>query len=371
MAVFKLIKKGTYAFKREGPRVTSYRVRFRAQGVHLEQPLLGVTCDQDAIKEARKLIGHALNRANQSLPGLTRIREIGAEVISQKLGSTQRDATFWIEKRIVPWCDAHCPFVERVTEATWEDFVRDYLRVRPGQKLFNCRKYFRQIMRRAHKKRLINRVPDLPIPDRKRSPGKVYTDQEMSQLLTHARPTLKLQILMGFACGMRRKEILSLSWDCIDWEAGTISLKAEMVKTRFPRRFKVPQSILEALAKRKTISKSDYVFPSPTDWRIPVSDNKSAWQACKDEADVVGRFHDLRHTFLTNAVHKHKSAALDICKYAGLSVEEMDRTYLHPTVEDTAYLAQTSDESIKVLEQNLGKVLVHGEVRDENSVSNA
>lgn len=82
-----------------------------------------------------------------------------------------------------------------------------------------------------------------------------------------------------------------------------------------------------------------WVFPSRFDHSKPARANRTAWTATKRRAKVKGRFHDLRHTYLSVALLERKLNPLHVAVYAGVSLQEIQRTYLHPSVEDTRHVA--------------------------------
>lgn len=355
---FKVIKKGQYAYKRSGRFKTDYRVMFRKNGIYLNEKLLDIINDDDALTKSRRRISLAeeektekdlIQKQIKEKSPLVRFETIMDQVIASKpFLPTRKAVEYYLKRTVLPLLNKHCPFVQDFGPTGPEDFVTWFQNERPGQKIFNPRKYFLQVLKRAKKLGLLN--PDVVLeinnPDPKRRAGKVYSDEEIALLFEHAKGDLKLQILMALSMGMRKSEILKLRWDRMNIFRQTIALRPEDTKIREGREFKVNTPVWTLLNARKATITSDYVFPSPRDDSTPVEDNKSAWQSCKRRTKVMGRFHDLRHTFLTIAVARNKDQAMDICIYAGLSLEELKRTYLHPTYLDTAYIADSQGESV-------------------------
>lgn len=348
----KLVKPGSYTYRYDGKRKTTYRVIFRQGDVHLDEKLdeKKATSDRAAVQLAQRRIGEALKNPKAKAPSMVKIEDLGREVVEGKLSpGTRKDAQYWVFTRLIPYMRLHCPFVVDFNEAVWEDYIVWEQRNRPGTKLFNCRKYMSQIVHRAAKKGVVARPIRLRNPDPKRDAGKVYSEDEIKSLLKRADDELRLQILMAYSMGMRRSEILHLQWDRLDLRAGVVHLRREDTKIRQARSFKINAFVLEQLRHRKLTTRGRWVFPSPKKADAPILDNKTAWQACKRKTKVRGRFHDLRHTFLTNEIHAKKTPAMDVCAYAGLSIEELKRTYLHPTVESTAHIAQSFDDKLAAL----------------------
>lgn len=355
---FKVIKKGQYAYKRTGKYATDYRVIFRQHGIHLNEKLLNVLDDRDALRKARDRITQVeQDQARKQLSEdqiidkspMVRFESIMDQVIASKAwGPTRSDAEYWLKRVVLPILDKYCPYISEFGPTSGEDFVTWFQNERPGQKVFNARKYFLQVLKRAKKLGLLSSRVDIEIknPDPKRKKGKVYSDSEIKALFSHASGDLELQMLMAYSMGMRKSEVLKLRWDRLNLERRTIALQTEDTKIRQGREFKVNNTVWERLMDRMRDQTSDYIFPSQKSILAPVTDNKSAWQSCKRKAKVKGRFHDLRHTFLTIEVARKKHQALDVCIYAGLSLEELRQTYLHPTYQDTAYIAESQNEKL-------------------------
>jgi integrase len=230
---------------------------------------------------------------------------------------------------------------EDITEKWWEGLYIPAKRVdAPKRKFFNDRKTLRMYLLFLHRQGIIDRLPNLVNPDPERNAGKVFSDDEIRRLLEHSGPDLRLQILMAVTMGMRKGEILLLALDRIDRKRRMIALKAEDTKTRKARTFAVSAAAWPLLEARLG-HPSGYLFPSRTGEARPIDKggNQTAWEGCRKRAKVRGRFHDLRHTFLTKAFKSPGANAALICHYAGLSLEEAERTYLHFSPEDTRAVA--------------------------------
>jgi integrase len=227
--------------------------------------------------------------------------------------------------------------VDEITETMFEEYVVQKQLERPGIKLFNHWKHFIQIMTLAHRSGLIPRPLRVKNPDGETLAGKVYTPEEVTRLIAAANKPLKLAITLAYTMGMRRGEILGLEWDRVDLDRRIISLRKEDTKIRRAREFGISDEALELLQACE--NRSGYVFPSRYDSSARSRGIKTAWGNCRRRAGVSGRFHDLRHTFLTNVLLVKKANPLDVAVFAGVSLEEIQKTYLHPTVEHTRVIA--------------------------------
>lgn len=234
---------------------------------------------------------------------------------------------------------------DEITPQLWERYIVKKREENQKRKFFNDWKWFNMFVLFMRDHGYIEKRPKLRNPDPKKSEaGKVYSSEEISMLLERANQDLKLQILMAYTMGMRVGEILNLTWDRIDLKKKTIHLRAEDTKIRKARTFGISEQVFGLLFERRG-TRSTALFPSPTDSikSVGKGGNKTSWQTCKrgnkekGQPPIEGRFHDLRHTFLTNAFRnaKGKIDSMLICEYAGLSIEQAQGTYLHFNEEDT------------------------------------
>jgi integrase len=119
-------------------------------------------------------------------------------------------------------------------------------------------------------------------------------DRLMAAAPTHLRPIL----LTAYQTGMRKGEILGLTWDRVDLKAGLIRLRPEDTKTEEGRIIPLTKE-LSALLKSSTITLGiPYVFIYAGK-RIG-SVRRAFETACRQAGLANMVFHDLRHTFVTN-----------------------------------------------------------------------
>lgn len=234
---------------------------------------------------------------------------------------------------------------EDLTERWWEsEYIPGKRSEESSRRFFNDRKTVNGFLLSMYREGLITRIPKLINPDPKSTAGKVYTDKEIERLRANAGPDLLLQIDMALTMFMRKGEILLLALERIDRSRKLIRLKPEDTKTKKPRTFAISKHCWHRIQARLG-HPSGYLFPSRTGEAKPVDrgGNQSAWEGCKKRTadvengveQVVGRFHDLRHTGLTMAFRQPNANSALICHTAGLSLEEAERTYLHFEPDDT------------------------------------
>lgn len=134
---------------------------------------------------------------------------------------------------------------------------------------------------------------------------RVATPDECSRLLEACKKSrnqhLALIVLLAITTGMRRGEILGLTWNCIDFERETIALKD--TKNGRHRTVSLVGQPLQQLREQylKRSLHSPYVFPAKK--RFGKISIRKAWdEAVKRAGGLLDlHFHDLRHTFCTYA----------------------------------------------------------------------
>lgn len=231
--------------------------------------------------------------------------------------------------------------IEDVTESEWLKYVAKKREESPDRKFFNDRKWLSMFLNWSHREGWLHKLPRLPDVDPEIKVGKVFSKTEIGKLVENSSGDLRLQILMGFTMGMRKSEVLTLEWSQVDFNRCSIYLPAEKTKIRKERAFAISAICYDLLLKKQVLKKSEWVFPGRRgrSGHVRAVGDMKAWTACRTRAGVEGRFHDLRHSFLTMAFKKREANPALICHYAGLSLEEAQRTYLHFDLDDTREVA--------------------------------
>ncbi len=182
------------------------------------------------------------------------------------------------------------------------------------------------------------------LPQKEKNEIIIPEEHEVVAMIEAAKGTdMEIPIYLGACCGMRRSEISALTWDCIDFKKGTISIKSalvlndqrEFVKkgtkttagTRTIRMFPVVKDALlkarELAEKSETYSLGASVTVSPT----LITKHFSALQQRAGTAHY--RFHDLRH-YAVSVMLSLNIPKNYIADYVGHETENMiDRVYGH------------------------------------------
>jgi integrase len=138
----------------------------------------------------------------------------------------------------------------------------------------------------------VKRLPENNVRQR------ILTSEEFNVLLDASEAHLKPIIQMAYYMGMRRDEIIRLTWSEVDLKKGFIRLPAERTKTDSPRNIPIHPEVKAILERLPRGLYTDRVF-----LRNGQSFNeiKHSFQtACRRAGIDDFTFHDLRHCALNN-----------------------------------------------------------------------
>lgn len=112
--------------------------------------------------------------------------------------------------------------------------------------------------------------------------------------ISASNPYLKAIILLALDAGMRRGEILKLTWKDIDLENGIITVRATNTKTETERLVPVTARVKRELERVRALTPAVEARP------FPFTDFKQSWRTVKRIADIEDlHFHDLRASAIT------------------------------------------------------------------------
>lgn len=249
-----------------------------------------------------------------------------------------------IVRHMRPWFEKNCPFLD--------DFEKDYeerwaeYRAHEGRKrkLGHDRRYLVMALHRARAKGWISKSfkkSDFDLNESSESIGIYLEDEDVKKLLVALRssPKTLLQVRMALLMGMRLSEILHLEVIEVDLKRRELNLDPGRLKVRKPRKVPVPisNSVYPELSLAVKSAIGIYVFPGidrstqEIDLKKPQKDNRHHWDRARKEAGVKCRFHDLRHTCLTNALAAGMKP-LTASKIFGATIQVIDRIYDHVNV---------------------------------------
>ena len=177
---------------------------------------------------------------------------------------------------------------------------------------------------------------------------KILNGEEARRLINCALPALRPILIIALKTGMRRGEILSLTWPAVNFIKSFILI--ENSKSGKSRKVPMSPAVREVL---KAIPRtSDFLFYNP-ETKTHVKSVTTAFKtACrsakkdpddKDDPGILGlRFHDLRHTFATWYI-ENGGDIVALSKILGHSSLQMTLRYCNPTEEGMLRAVQKMD----------------------------
>ncbi len=171
---------------------------------------------------------------------------------------------------------------------------------------------------------------------------RVLKDWEFHKLYEAASGHFKPILLCAYMTGMRRSEIAKLKWK--DVEDGYLYVVE--TKNGESRTIPIAESLVDTLSILKKDSNREYVFNSPegTPYTSLTSWKRTWSTALKKSGIDKCRFHDLRHTFVSNLIVNEKEDFATVMALSGHKDISMLKRYSH-----------TQDEAKRAAIQKLGK----------------
>jgi integrase len=189
--------------------------------------------------------------------------------------------------------------------------------------------------------------------------NKILTPAEFKALLDSESLPMHTRgiIATGFYTGMRRREILSLTWQKVDMKNRVIHLEAADTKDREARAIPICNELYDILRMIPPAIHDDHVFLFRGN---PVRDIREGLRgACEDAGIEYGRrskdgfvFHDLRHCFNTY-MRKAGVAESVIMHLTGHSSREMFDRYNRVDEEDTRKALVQMSSFLETVDQSV------------------
>lgn len=255
------------------------------------------------------------------------------------------------------WYETYCkPNARPATQRTYEGYIRLYLHPRLGNiplnkvtindiqqmctwmmtearldqkngdgglsdsQVINCYSLCDRVLEKAVTEKLIVRNPakGCKLPPNRPNEMKVLSREDMQKVLIQAKEENYYELfLLEFATGLRLGELMALQWDDVDLVTGELRINKQVnlvgsklvisePKTKAAvRTLILPPSVRKVLAEYKTKVNSRWLFPSPKKDDLPIipsAVSRRLHTLLEHAGCEQVRFHDLRHTFATNAL---------------------------------------------------------------------
>lgn len=255
------------------------------------------------------------------------------------------------------WYETYCkPNARPATQRTYEGYIRLYLHPRLGSiplnkvttsdiqqmctwmmtearvdqkngdsglsdsQVINCYSLCDRVLEKAMAEKLIVRNPakGCKLPPNRPNEMKVLSREDMQKVLIQAKEENYYELfLLEFATGLRLGELMALQWDDVNLVTGELRINKQVnlvgsklvisePKTKAAvRTLILPPSVRKVLAEYKTKVNSRWLFPSPKKDDLPIipsAVSRRLHTLLEHAGCEQVRFHDLRHTFATNAL---------------------------------------------------------------------
>jgi len=176
-----------------------------------------------------------------------------------------------------------------------------------------------------------NPAHEVNLPKEPKGRQRYLTKEELSRLLKtvhqSSNPMLAPAVLLSLSTGIRRGELLSLTWDQVDLDRGHVTLLDTKNKT--DRGVPLTQGAIEVLRDYGKLRRMDtkLVFPGKSGQK-GIYFNR-AWTAALKSAKIKNfRWHDLRHTCASYLAMSGVSM-LAIAELLGHKTLQMTKRYSH------------------------------------------
>jgi integrase len=179
--------------------------------------------------------------------------------------------------------------------------------------------------------------------------AKAFTEEEKAALIAEAKnrrsPSIYPALMLALHAGMRDAEVRGLQWGRVDLVKAVVTVGEAKTEAGEGRTIPLNPDVHGALVahakwfigKFGTTNSELYIFPfgkpQPTDPTRPVTSFKTAWAKVKDKAGVKGRWHDNRHTFITDLAEGGEASDETIRDIAGHVSKQMLKHYSHIRME--------------------------------------
>jgi integrase len=148
----------------------------------------------------------------------------------------------------------------------------------------------------------VGQVPHIPMLEENNAREGFFEADEYQRVHDALPPHLRPILTFAYHTGWRKAEVIGLTWNRVDLEAGTVRLEARQTKNKKPRTIYLNSALLALMKEQMRVRQlgCPYVFHQNGK---EIKDFRGSWKRACREARVKGRlFHDLRRTGVRNNV---------------------------------------------------------------------
>lgn len=239
------------------------------------------------------------------------------------------------------------------------------------------------------------------IPPKKQREMQILSREELFRFLIQAKEEGYYELfLLEIATGLRRGELLALQWSDLNTTTGELRINKQWVcvkgkktisepKTKASiRTIVLPTPVVNVLTSMKNHSTSSWMFPSPVKSDSPLDPTALGrrFRLILQHANCTPiRFHDMRHTFATNALQSgmdvktlssiigHVSTATTLNVYSHITDEmqrhaaaKLELSFTGRDVSDKLKSSDTNASSKKPFYPYKGKIRKEGCITEIN-----
>jgi len=192
----------------------------------------------------------------------------------------------------------------------------------------------------------------------KEPPGRLryLSEDEIEQLVQQCTDHLKPIVVMALNTGMRKSEILNLSWNNVDMESKVITIRRS--KNNETRIVPINDTLYEMLETLKNDNNGQVVFVNKNGKSL--TDIRHSFRNALKKAGIEDfRFHDLRHTFASQLV------------MAGVDIRTVQELMGHKDIRMTMRYSHLSDAHLKEAVNHLkyGTNMAQAEIEKNQSLA--
>lgn len=186
------------------------------------------------------------------------------------------------------------------------------------------------MLRMAQKQGLLAQVPAMSFLKLDKLPPKYFTDDEINDFLTRARPLVRDMALILLHTGFRLGELQRLQWSDVDLRRQQLTVR--VAKSHKFRAIGINETLHQHLIHlRQKSPKANYVFEKADS--SPYSCYSNIFQDEFKKLGIKGHAHKFRHTFASRLVQKQVSIYL-VKELLGHSSVQTTQIYAHLNREE-------------------------------------